>query len=119
MKLENINEFTHMGLPCRVKYFKWEVGSLNIPGEHYCGYVGIDKNHPLYEDAGDAIDVFGGVTYSAKEDGLWWFGFDSTHPYSPLRGNNKNGLWTEEEATEETKYLAEQLSQWNLMNLLK
>lgn len=115
--------FTHLGMPCKVQHVKWgpsiaqvELGAAFLT-EHYCGYVGVDNKHPLYAKDGDDVRVFGGMTYSAKEeDGLWWLGFDTAHPY---HGRNKNELWTKEETIEETKYLAEQLSQWNLMNLLK
>ena len=65
-----------------------------------CGYVGVDKTHPLFkhEYSGLDIDVHGGLTYSefcqetedpsfgichlvseGEEDERWWFGFDCGH----------------------------------------
>ncbi len=71
-----------------------------------CGYVSVEKSHPLYEkdfldDEFDFYtDVHGGLTFSKKCDGdvdkgichltndddsAWWFGFDCAHAwdYSP------------------------------------
>lgn len=65
-----------------------------------CGYVGVDKNHSLYEKLYmspldenvpdgdclvDIIDVHGGLTYSGFFDSIeeagnyWYFGFDCGH----------------------------------------
>lgn len=68
---------------------------------HRCGYVGLDKDHPLYEveyaektedrDSPECLfDVHGGLTFSSHFDNqktpeidqsLWWFGFDCAHLY--------------------------------------
>lgn len=72
------------GLPCR---------ALRHPiMGHWCGYVGIGPEHPLYArpDASWAADVtvHGGITYAQmaapdhpRPDGppLWWIGFDCGH----------------------------------------
>jgi hypothetical protein len=55
-----------------------------------CGYVGVSKDHPLYEkhynDLSDPYpDVHGGLTFSEGisdypvESDLWWFGYDCNH----------------------------------------
>lgn len=79
----------------KIRYRTWQHPSF----KHLNGYVGIPKEHPLYEkDYGDSlcghsgcylhtpealIDVHGGITYAGwfeKEDHrLWWFGFDTGH----------------------------------------
>ena len=62
---------------------------------HWCGYVGVAKEHPLYGVDYDTpdVEVHGGLTFaekcneSDKEHGvchhgpeaLWWFGFDCAH----------------------------------------
>uniref|UniRef100_A0A6H1ZS46 Uncharacterized protein n=1 Tax=viral metagenome TaxID=1070528 RepID=A0A6H1ZS46_9ZZZZ len=60
---------------------------------HLCGYVGVPKNHPLYErDYGEDsaayydIDIHGGVTFTNYWDELipailhrWYIGFDCAH----------------------------------------
>lgn len=54
------------------------------------GYVGIPKEHPLYEksyhynDIDCYFDVHGGLTYAGKimlpeTENLWFFGFDTGH----------------------------------------
>lgn len=93
------SDFIHNGLRCVV---------LLTGMGHRCGYVGIDRNHPLFnvrysdraqylaekditdEWGGMAITpetylkAHGGITYSdsgsypVKSD-LWWFGFDCAH----------------------------------------
>lgn len=84
------------GFPCLIKRNRtWGV---------LCGYVGVNKNHSLYEKNYDEahttydISVHGGLTYSDKcngneEDGIchvveenedgdiWWFGFDCAHSF--------------------------------------
>ena len=62
---------------------------------HWCGYVGVSPEHPLYgkgewSDVGD-LKVHGGITFTGKcqdgeecatichkapEDDVWWLGFD-------------------------------------------
>ena len=61
---------------------------LFIHGSHNCGYVIVDKDHPLYEISYQDIpnfEVHGGVTFSgnisdiAPEHKLWAIGFDAAH----------------------------------------
>lgn len=52
------------------------------------GYVGVNKEHPLfgigYDDV-DNINVHGGITFSGygllknEDKSIWWFGFDTAH----------------------------------------
>lgn len=67
------------------------------PLGNLCGYVGVNTSHPAYgytywtyNNDGkpvtdkialriNKIQVHGGLTYSEKEGGLWWFGFDCAH----------------------------------------
>ena len=50
-----------------------------------CGYVGITKNHPLYEVNYEKLpfQCHGGLTFSGfhglGKDGYWWVGFDCHH----------------------------------------
>jgi len=52
-----------------------------------CGYVGVPKGHrfwgmghePDAELSEIEVDVHGGITYSAMDDGWWYFGFDTNH----------------------------------------
>lgn len=61
---------------------------------HWCGYVGVPKNHPdhgrFYDDVD--VDVHGGLTYADRcrgdvchdaDDGgsVWWLGFDCAHAW--------------------------------------
>lgn len=62
---------------------------------HWCGYVGVPENHPLFgKSYGDVdADVHGGLTFADRcdeqdkehgichvgEEKLWWFGFDCAH----------------------------------------
>jgi hypothetical protein len=60
---------------------------LNNKLQHRCGYVGIDKENPLYEidynELENYIFVHGGLTYSGYLDflqkDLWYFGYDCGH----------------------------------------
>jgi hypothetical protein len=68
---------------------------LNNKLQHRCGYVGVDKENPLYEidynELENYIFVHGGLTYSGplmaeiKYEGhldlkdLWYFGYDCGH----------------------------------------
>jgi hypothetical protein len=70
--------------------------------QHWCGYVGISKNHPLFEKEYSNIEqdliVHGGLTFadhcaktsdpskhvchlveSGEDDHVWWLGFDCAH----------------------------------------
>ena len=62
----------------------------NLNVGHRCGYVGVPRSHPLYENEHsyiDGIDVHGGLSYSGggpeypipNPNDLWWFGFDCCH----------------------------------------
>ena len=74
---------------------------------HFCGYVGVPSDHPLYEQQAsysisspiERLNVHGGVTFAAKcqedhphegvgvchvpfpgrTDDIWWIGFDCAH----------------------------------------
>lgn len=63
-----------------------------------CGYVAVNKDHPLYEKDDCDFDCHGGLTFSSHcdgdpvkgichltkdedEDGAWWFGFDCGHAW--------------------------------------
>lgn len=59
---------------------------------HFCGYVGVNKLHPLYDITYTDLDVHGGITYHDKDDdkrrNFFYFGFDCAHygdfvPYMP------------------------------------
>lgn len=79
------------GLPCLAK--------RNFYGA-WCGYVGVDANHPLYGQHYDVpkVEVHGRLTYAdscqtdlpkekaichvpseGETDDIWWFGFDCVH----------------------------------------
>lgn len=67
----------HNGYHCEVRI---------MPMGHRCGYVFVEKGHPLYGvDAtfncvyGFDPDVNGGLTYSEREGDSWVFGFDFAH----------------------------------------
>lgn len=67
----------HNGYHCEVRI---------MPMGHRCGYVFVEKSHPLYGvDAaldgayGFDPDVNGGLTYSQREGDSWVFGFDFAH----------------------------------------
>lgn len=74
---------------------------------HWCGYVGVDSDHPLYfeDDQVPSVNVHYGLTFAGacmpaeteetgvchvpdegEPDHVWWFGFDCAHceDYSPL-----------------------------------
>lgn len=60
---------------------------------HRCGYVGVNKSHPLYGYNVDVVETslycHGGITfakggpntYYPVHSDLWWFGFDCAHCY--------------------------------------
>ncbi len=64
------------------------------PTDHWCGYVGVHKDHPWFEKSHEElenhIDIHGGLSYSDhcqgdvchktdEEDNIWWLGFDCAH----------------------------------------
>jgi len=83
----------------------------NTTGGNWCGYVGVDKKHPLYE-VGDSeaygehdLGCHGGLTFSGfcqetedhsrhichipakgRPDKVWWFGFDCAHAWDASPG---------------------------------
>ena len=74
------------------------------------GYVDLPKTHPMYElNYNDIpVDIHGGLTYSElTNDGFWRVGFDTAHAGDTLVNWNKLAVYNE------TKRLAEQLSQWS------
>jgi len=70
---------------------------LLVHNSHHCGYVGIPKEHPLFDKGYSEGEypntpegmfaVHGGITYSGGHHGypiaddkeLWWLGFDCAH----------------------------------------
>jgi hypothetical protein len=85
------------GLPCLIVRNTSVTGSL-------CGYVGVSKDHPAYEQHYDAdpvsdVSVHGGLTFASgcshgnpetgichipgdgEPDDVWWFGFDCAHAW--------------------------------------
>ena len=100
-------EFSHAGLACRLK--------RNPHMGNWCGYVGVDKDHPLhgidYDTVNLNVEVHGGLTYSTEENGIWWLGFDCAHhrdllPSSPRSGGTYRTIGF---TKEQTMVLAEQL----------
>ncbi len=90
------------GLPC--------LAVRNCHAGHWCGYVGVDKDHPFFEEDYDntELEVHGGLTFAAKcdepeegfgdcdtvchivdkgeDDNIWWFGFDCAHLWDMCPG---------------------------------
>lgn len=95
------------GLPC--------LAVRHPSSGHWCGYVGVDESHPLFnigysygDNSPDSIlEVHGGITFTdfCQEDGkeygichiaapgepdkIWWLGFDCAHAgdMSPATGS--------------------------------
>ena len=80
-------EFVHAGFACLANRRGDELG-------HWCGYVGVPREHPAYGKSYNDVDVevHGGLTYAAKCEGeichvpapgmpddVWWLGFDCAH----------------------------------------
>jgi hypothetical protein len=94
--------FKHAGLDCKVVRHKF--GHLN-------GYVGVPRDHPDWGKLDDTnLEVHGGITYTGEQDGLWWFGFDTSHITDWDYVSHKGKYWTIEEVIDETKRLAQQLA---------
>lgn len=66
--------------------------ALRTHAGHWCGYVGVFDDHPLYQVGYDdervsGISVHGGVTFAGffeeldHDRPLWWIGFDCGHLY--------------------------------------
>lgn len=79
-------------------YLEWDYEDMHciikrsLEFGHLCGYVGVDKLHPLYDIDYKNLEVHGGITYHGKDDDwrhdLFYFGFDCAHfndfmPYMP------------------------------------
>lgn len=115
-------EWTAHGFPCLI--------IRQRSGGHLCGYVGVSKGHPAYEqsysDSNGIINdlsVHGGITFNEHGAGMYpggfyWIGFDCAHSgdFSPLY-HKKYGFDFDGETykdmdyvTEETENLAEQLA---------
>lgn len=135
--------FESNGLKCRIIRPRLDYISIEINecfNFHWCGYVGVNKEHPFYgkgyndeiDDSGKKIyeifDVHGGITYASNklhmqpEKDLWWFGFDCSH-YGDMSMFGQNnpplneiGVYRNKEyVIEETKSLAKQLSEIALL----
>lgn len=85
--------------PDRVDFVFAGLACLALRGSphlgHWCGYVGVPREHPLYGvpyDQTPGLEVHGGLTYSDRcsgdichvpapgmPDDVWWFGFDCGH----------------------------------------
>lgn len=94
------------GLPC--------LAVRHTSSGHWCGYVGVDEGHPLFNigySYGDnspdsTLEVHGGITFSdfCQEDGkehgichipapgepdrVWWFGWDCAHAWDMSPGHH-------------------------------
>lgn len=112
-------EFKHAGLDCLLQ---------RTPMGHWCGYVGVGREHPLHGASGsdrrtDELEVHGGITYAracngvvchkpapGEPDALWWFGFDCAH-FGDLSPGWKTGVYRDIDYVEQqTRHLAEQLA---------
>ena len=116
----NVKWFEHAGLACIVH---------RGPSGAWCGYVGVEENHPYHGKSYDELDehpeVHGGLTYGEVEsdrcissnDGKkrWWFGFDCAHggdlcpAFNGFDGFPGDVYRTMDYAISETKFLAEQI----------
>lgn len=117
-------DFIHAGFSCFV--LRNHVGN-------WCGYVGVPREHPAYEQEYDDVnvDVHGGLTYAGKcsppichvpepgmPDDVWWFGFDTGHydDLSPALSGYRDFVVDYETyrtvayTRDETERLAEQLA---------
>jgi hypothetical protein len=69
-------EFVESGLQCFTRTNDWG---------HRCGYVAVEKGHPLYGLDYDKIydkydiDVDGGITFAGGYDRYWILGWDAAH----------------------------------------
>ena len=99
---------------------------------HWCGYVGVNPDHPLFEKGYDepSVEVHGGLTFAdscqkgeteavgichvpepGESDHVWWFGFDCAHcmDIGPLdaKYNNERG-WLRKGAYRNLRYVQNQ-----------
>ena len=100
---------------------------------HFCGYVGVMKDHPWYEkhydEVNSHINVHGGLTFSSnvipglniENKGYWYFGFDCAHA-GDICSYENNGqdidtfggnihIWTINAVMAECMYLADQVQE--------
>jgi hypothetical protein len=73
-------EWEYKGISCQVK--------IHTGLGFRCGYVGIPKEHKLYNvdyneiyEKGYDLEVHGGLTFAnkIKDSDLWWLGYDCGH----------------------------------------
>lgn len=121
MDVKVVKKFMHKGFYCEITHVEPPRGMMDtllaatlpdlpdsLAGGHYCGYVYLDKDHPMYgvnyDDANKNIGscVNGGLTYSEQEGEQWCLGFDFGHCW------NKDG-GTVEDVEKDCKALCEQL----------
>lgn len=105
-------KWTHKGMLCYIKRNK-EIGNL-------CGYVQIQKDHPLSfkdrsnDDVG-SLAVHGGITFcgTIDKEKHWWIGFDTAHggdSYPSPFGLSPPGTYRDiKYVIAETEKLADQL----------
>lgn len=81
-------DFTHAGLAC--------LAVRHGSGGHWCGYVGVPREHPAYGKKYEDVEVefHGGLTYAGPcgghichvpapgmPDDVWWMGGDFAHAW--------------------------------------
>jgi hypothetical protein len=107
--------FGHAGYSCFIR--------RNPTNGHVNGYVKVLKEDPLFgRDYDDVIfrniNVNGGMTFGMQLDGMWVFGFDTSHVYDlwwnqeaylPMTPIESLTRWTDALVIKETRKLAEQL----------
>ncbi len=98
------SEFLYNGFECKV--------ILTQMG-HRCGYVRLPLGHwgrdMSYDDID--VDVHGGLTYGPDKDG--WIGFDCAHC------DDTPQIWTKEATEEETKKLAKEVSNCDIIKCVE
>lgn len=81
-----------------------------------CGYVGVNKKHPLfkvdYAEIGSFIQVHGGLTFSNlfDSDPLWYFGYDCCHAGDKTNLNSHGNFRTLKYCKTQCELLATQLT---------
>lgn len=110
-KEPNFLEWNFNGLHCII--------NRTMDFGHLCGYVGVNKDHPLYKEQYRNLEVHGGITYIGNEmhfmnKDLFYFGFDCGHafdatPFFTLFNNAGKVYRNIEYVKENVESLAEQL----------